>query len=65
MKPRVAYCKSHRRELTVKQMKLHKCVQKGCTGLQRYEDHPYWVKRAEHKAVAKERRRRLRGKGDT
>lgn len=60
IKEPIAYCKSHKKYLTYKQMKLHKCTIKGCTGLQKI-DCEYWKEKNRRKAEAKERKRRYKG----
>lgn len=49
------YCHSkvHKGYLSVKMLKKHKCLQKQCPMLERYEDHSYWKQRAIIKARKK------------
>ena len=42
--------------LSTKQMKVHKCLQIGCTGLERLE-HPYWDERQRKKDEAKRKKK--------
>jgi len=56
-----AYCKSHKCEITVKQMRLHKCLSRGCMHLVPYENHPFFIERARRKAESAERKKRLNG----
>ena len=51
----IAYChsKSHKGKLTHKMLKQHKCLQKQCPMLEKYEDHDYWKQRAKIKAKKK------------
>ena len=44
----VAYCRHYKGYMTVKQLRLHKCVRRGCRQLKRLE-HGYWTQRAERK----------------
>lgn len=53
-----AFCAFHKRALTPRQMKKHKCLSKGCTALIRAE-HPLWEERERRKEQRKKRRRRL------
>ena len=52
----VAYCKTHKGYLSRKQMKIHQCVPKNCTGLKKI-DCPYWEERQRRKREAKERKK--------
>lgn len=56
VKDPVAYCKSKHRYLTKKQMKIHKCLQIKCTGLERLK-HSYWEERQQIKDEAKRKRK--------
>lgn len=56
LKSPVAYCKTHKGYLSTKQMKVHKCLQIGCTGLERLE-HPYWEERQRKKDEAKRKKK--------
>lgn len=56
VKSPVAYCKTHKGYLSTKQMKVHKCLQIGCTGLERLE-HPYWEERQRKKDEAKRKKK--------
>ena len=40
-----AYCRRHRKNLTVKQMKCKDCLQKECWHLVKNEKHQYWRQR--------------------
>lgn len=51
----VAYCKTHKYYLTEKQMKLHRCLTRKCTGLQRLS-HEFWDEREERKRQKKIRK---------
>lgn len=46
-KQRVGYCwsKLHRGYLTLQLMHKHECLQRQCSLLQKYEEHPYWRKK--------------------
>lgn len=48
-----AYCHSgqHQGYMSVKMVKRKKCTAKQCPYLEKYEDHPYWVRKAEIKAL--------------
>lgn len=52
------YCHSnaHKGKLTVKMLRQHGCLQKQCSCLERYEDHPFWKERAFKKAQKKARK---------
>lgn len=56
IKDPVAYCKTHKGFLSKKQMKVHQCVTKGCTGLQKI-DGEFWEERRRRKREAKERKK--------
>lgn len=56
VKDPVAYCKSKHRYLTKKQMKIHKCLQIKCTGLERLK-HSYWEERQQIKDEAKRKKK--------
>lgn len=49
------YChsKMHKGYLSVKRLKSHKCLQKQCPMLEKFEEHPYWQERARIKAKKK------------
>lgn len=49
----VGYChyKLHQGYLSEKQLKNHGCLGKQCPHLQKYEQHQFWVRRAEIKAL--------------
>lgn len=55
-----AYCKMHRKNLTVRQLHKKECLQKQCTHLQKYE-HPFWEYREERKKLRQERKKRING----
>lgn len=59
LKP-VAYCKSHHRYLSKKQMRVHRCISRGCTGLQPIDDE-FWEERRRRKQAKKERKREIYG----
>lgn len=40
----IGYCHLHKRTLSKQQMKSKQCVAKECGALQKYLEHPYWVK---------------------
>ena len=58
IKEPVAYCKSHHRYLSEKQMKVHRCISRGCTGLQQI-DNKFWEERRQRKKAKKEKRKEL------
>ena len=41
----VGYCRKHCAHLTVKSMKQHECLKKGCFHLKKHEANPYWEER--------------------
>ena len=47
------WCAYHRKYLTVKQLKAHKCLQKNCDRLIKYESHEWWRQRERAKAKRK------------
>lgn len=56
IKEPVAYCKFHKGHLTLKQMKLHRCMSRGCTRLKKI-DGPYWEEHKRRKDAAKQRKK--------
>ena len=52
----IGYCKLHRCNVTAKQMKNRKCLQKGCRHFRKHLNHPYWVEREAAKAEKKRRK---------
>ena len=58
IKEPVAYCKTHHGYLSKKQMKVHRCVARGCTGLQETNEE-FWEERRRKKREAKQRRKEL------
>lgn len=40
------YCRLHRKYLTVKMVKAHKCLQKQCSALHKHEEHEWWKQRS-------------------
>ena len=58
IKSPVAIChfKKHRGYLTVRLIKTHGCLKKGCPRLQRL-DCPFWEQRKKRKELAKEKRK--------
>lgn len=59
-----AYCWSnvHRGYLNAKLIKKHKCLQKQCECLQKFDNHEYWILRDKTKQLRKERKKILYGK---
>lgn len=41
----IGYCRKHGAHLTVKSMKQHECLKKGCFHLKKHEENPYWEER--------------------
>lgn len=56
----VAYCKCHHGYLSKKQMKVHRCLSRGCTGL-RKTDEEFWEERRQRKKAAKQRKKEQYG----
>lgn len=56
----VRYCKTHHRYLSEKQMKVHRCVSRGCTGLQPIDD-TFWEERRKRKQEKKQKRKEILG----
>lgn len=54
-----AYCRLHRRNMTVKQMKCKNCLQKECWHLIKNEGHQYWHQRELTKQKRKARRQAI------
>lgn len=54
-KSAVAYCHNpkHKGYLSLKNVKKHKCIQKGCFYFKKYKDHPYWVDKERQKKKRK------------
>lgn len=50
------YCKYHRANLTVRQMRTKECLQKQCRHLVKNENHSYWKQREVMKAKRKARK---------
>lgn len=40
------FCHYHKKALTVKMVKAHKCLQKQCNALQKNEQHEWWRQRS-------------------
>lgn len=51
-----AYCHYHKATLTVRQMRNHKCLERGCQRLTKYQNHGFWLDRERIKAKKKERK---------
>ena len=47
------YCRHHKCCLTVKQLKAHDCLSKGCHYLTKYQSHEWWNQRDRAKAKKK------------
>lgn len=62
IKQPIGYCKTHRGYLSLKQMRLHKCTKKGCTGFRKLEC-PYWEERQRRKDEAKQRKKNSKEDG--
>jgi hypothetical protein len=58
IKEPVAYCRCHKAYLSKKQMKIHRCISRGCTGLQETNDE-FWEERRRRKKEAKLRKKEL------
>lgn len=56
------YCwmKKHRGYLTVSLLKQHKCLEKKCVYLQKFEQHSYWKQLENEKKKMREKRERER-----
>ena len=54
-----AYCRLHRRNMTVKQMRCKNCLQKECWHLVKNEEHQYWRQRELIKQKRKNRKQML------
>lgn len=62
IKKPIGYCKTHKGYLSLKQMRLHKCMKKGCTGFKKVEG-PYWEERQRRKDEAKQRKKQNKEDG--
>lgn len=51
-----AYCRKHRKCMTVKQVKTKECLRKQCWYLVKYEEHSWWRQREIMKAKRKARK---------
>ena len=51
----IGYCKSHKGYLTEKQLRVHRCLRRQCTGLERI-DCKFWQDRQEKKDAQKRRK---------
>lgn len=58
----VAYCKLHRCNMSVRQMKNRQCLQKICRHLRKREQHPYWEQQARKHEARKARKEGENGK---
>ena len=56
-----AYCKLHKKCMTVKQIRQRNCLQKQCWHLERNEEHNWWHQRAATKQKRIARKERLSG----
>lgn len=54
----VAYCKSHHCYLSKRQMKVHQCTRKHCTGLKKL-DCSYWQERQQRKNERKKQKQKF------
>lgn len=52
-----AYCRKHKKGMTVRQVKAKQCLKKQCWYLQKYEQHSWWEQRALAKARKKANRK--------
>lgn len=55
------WCHYHNCGLTVRQMKLKKCLGKQCSALQKYPEHPVWKHRENIKDIKRKRKLERRG----
>ena len=55
----VAYCRRHKKSMTVKVMKRRNCLGYGCNYLIKHPEHPFWQEQEERKEKRRERKRRL------
>ena len=54
-----AYCRLHRRNMTVKQMRCKNCLQKECWHLVKNDTHQYWHQREIAKQKRKDRKQAI------
>lgn len=54
----VGYCKKHKCNLTVPQLKDIHCLQKGCRHLVKYQEHTFWKMREMRKRYVKQKNRK-------
>ena len=57
----VAYCKSHKGYLSLKQLKVHRCTSRCCIGLEKL-DCPHWRERNRRRELSKQKRKELYGR---
>lgn len=50
------WCYFHKAGMTVRQMKLKKCLVKQCNAFQKFPEHPYWKQREFIKQQRKKRK---------
>lgn len=55
----VGYCRLHKCNITITQMKNRECLKKGCGALKRLP-HPYWEQREHRKQIKKANKERRR-----
>lgn len=51
-----AYCKKHKKGMTVKQVKKRQCLKRRCRNFKENKDHPWWKQREAIKAKRKARK---------
>ena len=50
------HCRLHKGYLDCKLLKKHECLNKQCTFLEKYLEHPYWAQRDFQKQIKKSKR---------
>lgn len=54
------FCKLHKKHLTVRTVKEHKCLSKQCRYLVKYVEHDWWREREKAKQIRKARKQAIR-----
>ncbi len=55
------WCYYHDKGLTVRQMRLKKCLSRQCNAFKKFPEHMYWQQREAAKKVKKQHRKERRG----
>jgi hypothetical protein len=55
----VGFCTHYKAPISSSEVKLHRCLQRNCPHLERYEGHNFWKQRARKKELRNERRKKF------